>query len=265
MSPRAADERADHRTDEKMVQQTITVRPTVRPRRTASSGEATPDAVPSLVSLTSVWRSWGRGVNRRSILRGVDLDLSPGTGIYISGRNGAGKTTLLRICTGILAPDAGTVEVNAISLSSSWRRYHRRIGFVAAGDRGLYARLTVRDHLAHWLGLALVPRRERAAAIEGALIVFDLLPLAARRAERLSQGQRQRLRLALAFVHQPNVLFLDEPSSSLDEDGRAVLDAAVADVLARGGAAICCGPMGERQLPCLDRSAVLQDGQLRCS
>ncbi len=99
--------------------------------------------------------------------------------------------------------------------------------------------------------------------MEEALAAFDLTELASRRADRLSQGQRQRLRLALTVVHRPSLLLLDEPRNSLDADGQALLAAAVRDVLRRGGAVLCCSPAGEDQLEDVDRRAVIEDGRLR--
>lgn len=216
-----------------------------------------------LISLAGVWRSWGRGRSRRDVLRGIDLEIASGTATCITGRNGVGKTTLLRIITGILAPDRGAVSVGGIGPTDSWRDYHRQIGFLSAGDRGLYARVTVQGHLEHWSALALVPRRERRERVQGALAAFDLTELAALRADRLSQGQRQRLRLALTVVHQPSVLLLDEPRNSLDPDGRELLAAAVRDVMRRGGAVVCCAPAGDDELDDWDRRAVIDDGSLR--
>lgn len=215
-----------------------------------------------LVSLAGVWRHWGRGNKRWTILREIDLALAPGTATYVSGRNGVGKTTLLRIATGILAPDRGTVTVDGITTGDSWREYHRRIGFVSAGDRGLYARVTVEGHLDYWVALALAPRRERKRLVDEALVRFDLTGLRGRRTDRLSQGQRQRLRLALALVHRPKVLFLDEPRNSLDAEGQEILARSVGDVLAAGGAVLCCGPAGEDHAVEFDRTAQLHDGTL---
>jgi len=223
---------------------------------------AAPSAGP-LVRFEGIWRHWGRGKGRWPVLRGVDLDVPAGTVTGIGGRNGAGKTTLLRIATAILSPDAGTVTVDGIPSTASWREYHRRIGFLSAGDRGLYARFSVAGHLDYCARIAFVPRSERPRAVEEAMRHFDLTALAKRRADRLSQGQRQRLRLALTVVHRPRVLLLDEPRNSLDDEGLAMLSAAIDDVLARQGAVIWCSPAGEAQPVDFDQRFVIEDGVLR--
>ncbi len=215
----------------------------------------------SLLAFSDVWRHWGRGKNRWAVLQGIDLQLAPGTATSITGRNGVGKTTLLRIATGILAADRGTVTLDGYT-TSSWREYHRRLGFLSAGDRGLYARVSVRAHLEYWARLAFVAPDQRAAAVSTALERFALTELASRRADRLSQGQRQRLRLALALVHDPAVLLLDEPRISLDADGLALLGAAVDGVVARGGTVLWCGPAGEDQGYAFTSQLVIEDGRL---
>jgi ABC-type multidrug transport system ATPase subunit len=180
----------------------------------------------------------------------------------VTGANGVGKTTLLRIAAGVLAPDRGSVALDGLTPDNDWREYHQRIGFLSAGDRGLYARLSVRRHLEHWLALSLVPRSQRLARLIDALERFDLLALAERRADRLSLGQRQRLRLALAFSHKPLLMLLDEPHNSLDTAGQASLAEAMADVRERGGAILCCAPAGERRPELFDRWAEIKDGAL---
>lgn len=215
-----------------------------------------------LVSLHGVSRHFGRGSSRRVVLRDVDLAVASGTAVCITGGNGAGKTTLLRLATGILAPNDGRITIDGISTDEHWREVHRRIGFLSAGDRGLYARLSVRGHLAFWTGLAFMPRRARKRAVQDALVRFGLSDLATRRADRLSLGQRQRLRLALTLVHRPKVLLLDEPRTSLDADGLEILCASVREVLERRGAVIWCCPVGEEQPLSFDRTLVLANGQL---
>jgi ABC-type multidrug transport system ATPase subunit len=218
---------------------------------------------PALITFEGVWRYWGRGAGRWAVLRDIDLEVMPGTATSITGRNGAGKTTLLRIATGMLAPDRGRVRIESLTAGESWREYHRRIGFVSAGDRGLYSRLSVRGHLEYWTRLALMRRAYRRGAVDEVLERFELGALAARRADRLSQGQRQRLRLALALVHRPRVLLLDEPANSLDADGQGLLCGAVEDLLADGGAVVWCGPEGEAEIFAFDQRLVIEAGRLR--
>jgi ABC-2 type transport system ATP-binding protein len=239
------------------------IRATVVLDEAARSSVVAPAGSEPLVSFDGIWRHWGRGNKRWAVLRDINLHVPAGTAVCIIGGNGAGKTTLLRIATGILSPDSGLVTLDGIRADRKWREYHRRIGFLSAGDRGLYARLSVRRHLDYWATLAFMPKADRNPAVEEALDRFGLLELAERRADRLSQGQRQRLRLALSMFHRPKVLFLDEPRNSLDAEGLGVLTARVSELLARGGSVIWCSPIGEDQPMTFDRTLLIEDGTLR--
>jgi ABC-2 type transport system ATP-binding protein len=140
--------------------------------------------------------------------------------------------------------------------------FQRRLGFLSAGNTGLYARLKVEHHLEYWARLAYVPRARRAHAIGAALDDFGLHDLCGRRVDRLSMGQRQRLRLALAFLHDPEVVLLDEPRTSLDAEGLALIGDALDRLRARGGAAVVCAPTGEDAGVTFDRTHVVSDGRL---
>jgi ABC-2 type transport system ATP-binding protein len=155
--------------------------------------------------------------------------------------------------------------VDGIPSDANWREYHRRIGFLSAGDRGLYPRFSVRGHLEYCARIAFIPRAIRRQAVDEALTGFGLTELAGRRADRLSQGQRQRLRLALTVVHRPKVLLLDEPRNSLDDEGLAMLSAAIEEVLARAGSVLWCSPAGEDQPVEFDQCLVIEDGTLRAA
>jgi ABC-2 type transport system ATP-binding protein len=191
-----------------------------------------------MLALRDISRRWGR----RPVLTGVSLSLDPGTIGWLGGPNGAGKTTLLRIAAGLLVPDAGSIVLNGLDPERDRRAYRRHVGFLSAGDRGLYARLTAVQNLEFWAGVALVPARERAGAIEAAVDRFELGELARRRVDRMSMGQRQRVRLAMTFLHCPTVALLDEPHTSLDDRGRGLLEAALAELSKRGGASLWCSP-----------------------
>jgi ABC-type multidrug transport system ATPase subunit len=195
-------------------------------------------------------------------LDGLELRMAPGDIVSVTGRNGAGKTTLLRILGGLLSPDRGTVELDGLRLGRARRAYQRRIGLLTPGDRGLYARLTVTRHLDLWARLALLDGDVRAAAIRAAAEQFDLAGIADMRVDRLSMGQRQRVRLALAFLHEPRLVLLDEPATSLDSVALDLLRAAIDDAAARGAMCLAVGPEGVATGLTARRTLLLRDGRL---
>jgi ABC-type multidrug transport system ATPase subunit len=216
---------------------------------------------PALV-IEGVTKFWGWRRRGRPVLTGVDLELTKGTSAWIGGRNGAGKTTLLRLAGGLLAPDEGQVSLHGLTPERNRRRYQQHIGFLSAGDRGLYPRLTVTRHLALWARLTFLPADRRQAAIDRALASFDLESLAARRVDRMSLGQRQRLRLSLAFMHEPELVLLDEPRNSLDAEGVALLGTALGEHVARGGMAVWCSPIGDPNPVAFNHEYLVEDGRL---
>jgi ABC-type multidrug transport system ATPase subunit len=222
--------------------------------RTFSAPSPAP-AVAPLLELRGVVKRWPGAA--APVLGGVELAVCAGEAVAITGRNGTGKTTLLRIAAGMLLADAGSVRVAGLDPERDRTAYHARVGFLSAGDGGLYGRLTVEQHLDFWARLALLPRARRRAATERVRATFALAELCGRRVSRLSMGQRQRVRLALAFLHEPDLVLLDEPRTSLDDEGAQLLAAAVAELTARGGAAVVCAPGAtETGIPCDRRHRV---------
>jgi ABC-2 type transport system ATP-binding protein len=195
------------------------------------------------------------------VLDGVDLTLGKGEVTWVGGRNGAGKTTLLRLAAGILLPQQGSVHIGDLP-SASRGRYQRRIGFLSAGDRSLQARMRVRQQLDYWARLAYVEREHRADLVALNLERFGLVEFAERRVDRMSMGQRQRIRLAMAFLHEPEVILLDEPRNSLDDEGYALLAAQSELAAARGAAILWCSPRGEDRVIECDASYSLEEGRL---
>lgn len=196
------------------------------------------------LSLTGVSKRW-RGAPA-PVLSGVDLEISAGSITWIVGRNGVGKTTLLRVVSALILPDSGHVRVCGIDPERQRRDFQRQIGFLPAATSGLYARMTGRQHLQYWAKLALMSRSDRTTAIARAIEDFGLHDICDRRVDRLSMGQRQRLRLGMTFMHRPALLLLDEPRNSLDDEGVAILAGAISAATARGSAAIWCSPTGDR-------------------
>ena len=213
-----------------------------------------------VLAVQSVTKRWPR--QTRAVLDEISFELRPAELGWLTGVNGAGKTTLLRIIAGLLTPDAGRVDVCGLGPNSGRREYQRAIGLLSAGSSGLYARLTVRQHLDYWTRLALVTPSARRERVDECIERFTLSQLAGRRTDRMSMGQRQRLRIAMAFVHRPRMVLLDEPTTSLDDDGCTVLLGAIDEHRRAGGAVLWCSPAREHVGTSVDRTFRLADGEL---
>ncbi len=244
--------RALESTDAGLDQANVTAWP-----RDASGGETLHAAPLRLSSISKRWRK-----DLPLVLDGLDLTLEPGTSTWVGGRNGIGKTTMLRIAAGLIEADEGRADVWGVSASENRARYQQLVSFLPAGDRGLYARLTVRRQLEFWARIAMVPRERFRDWIAQAIDTFDLGELAERRVDRMSMGQRQRLRIAMTFLPRPEVVLLDEPLTSLDTEGGVLLQAAVAELLERDGAVLWCSPSGEHLDMSFDAHWMLEHGRL---
>lgn len=170
-------------------------------------------------------------------LRGVDLDVAGGQIVALLGPNGAGKTTLVSIVAGLRRADAGTVEVaghDALSRSAEVRRH---IG-LAPQDTGIYPVVSVRRNLALFgelAGLGRAALRERIDEVAEALDITDLLD---RQAGKLSGGQKRRVHTAIALLHRPRLLLLDEATTGADVETRGHILELVRRLAAEGSAVL---------------------------
>ncbi len=166
----------------------------------------------------------------------VSFDLAAGTITALVGPNGAGKTTLLRCLAALEEPHSGSIHIDGIDVRDDPRACHARIGYLS-DFFGLYDNLTVRQCLRHHAAIHGLPDGAEAGAIERSATRLELVDLLDRRARSLSRGQRQRLAVAQAIIHQPKVILLDEPASGLDPEGRWRLSSIIAG-LAEDGATV---------------------------
>ena len=158
------------------------------------------------------------GVHRRfgslRVLKGLDLEIAKGEAVVLFGANGSGKTTMLRILAGLSRPEAGTVRVLGTRLPGG-STLRRRIGMVAH-ESWLYGDLSASENLRYYSRLY---RIEGNGVVERAIAAVGLEAAAERPARTFSRGMLQRLALARACLHGPELLLLDEPFTGLDPEG----------------------------------------------
>ncbi len=167
-------------------------------------------------------------VGERTLLNNVSLRLETGMRTVILGPNGAGKSLLLRLCHGLLAPSSGTIRWGGAGRGEETRRQ------AMVFQRPVLLRRSAIANIRYVLALHGVPWRQRGGQAMEALERFGLADLAQRPARVLSGGEQQRLALARAWAAGPDVLFLDEPTSSLDPAATLSVEMAVQEFHRRG-------------------------------
>jgi sodium transport system ATP-binding protein len=160
-------------------------------------------------------RGFGRAAPPVRAVREVSLAAADGRITGLLGPNGAGKTTTLRMLAGLIPPDAGRIEVDGIDVAARPREALARMG-VLSDARGLYPRLTARENIVYYSALQGMAREEAQARAEALAQMLDCTSLLDRRTEGFSQGERMKVALARALVHDPANIVLDEPTNGLD-------------------------------------------------
>jgi ABC-2 type transport system ATP-binding protein len=222
-----------------------------------------------VIEAQDLWRTYrtSTGTFRRKSLdveavRGVTFAVESGELFGLLGPNGAGKTTTIKMLITLLIPTSGTARVLGYDVVRDAREVRKRIGYVFGGDRGLYDRLSGLDNLRYFAELYAVPPREMRGRI-GELL--DLVGLAGRENERVegySRGMRQRLHIARGLLHDPPVVFLDEPTIGVDPVGARELRATIAQLVEEGKTVLLTTHyMFEADQLC-NRIAVISQGEI---
>lgn len=178
------------------------------------------------------------------------------------GPNGAGKTTTLRMILGLLVPTSGDAEVEGFRATTQPDEVKRRIGLVSASS-GLYQWLTPREMLLFFADLYGVDPNRADDRLEELAQLFDLRQFLDQRCATLSTGQKQRVTLARALMHDPPVMLLDEPTRGLDVIGTHVVFEYIAKLRSLGKAVVVSTHRLDEASHVCDRMGLLHRGQLR--
>jgi ABC-2 type transport system ATP-binding protein len=210
-----------------------------------------------MITMTDIGKSYGA----IDALRGVSFQIQKGEIVGLLGPNGAGKTTIMKILTGYLQPDAGTVEVDQIDVLTQPREVQKRIGYLPE-SAPLYPELTVQSYLSMMAELRQIPEDERLAHISRAVFATGLQEYLVRLIGKLSKGLRQRVGIAQAILHQPQILILDEPTIGLDPTQIVEIRKLIRSLAKQSTVLFSTHILSEVEATC-ERAIILINGQVR--
>ena len=212
----------------------------------------------SVIQISSLSRRFGE----KNAVDNLTLDVQAGEIFGFLGHNGAGKTTTVRLLNGVLEPTSGNAKVLGLDPQIEGPALRARTG-VLTETPSLDERLTARENLSIYADLYNVPRADVAGRVNFLLSEFELADRADEKVGGYSKGMKQRLALARALLHKPEVLFLDEPTAALDPVAARNVHTLVEDLARREGCTVflCTHNLVEAQKLC-DRVAVMEHGKL---
>jgi ABC-2 type transport system ATP-binding protein len=218
------------------------------------------------VDLVRTYRTHTGVLRRRPMtveaVRGISFDVRPGELFGLLGPNGAGKTTTIKMLITLLLPTSGTARVMGLDVVRDTMAVRQRIGYVFGGDRGLYDRVSGIDNLRYFAELYGVEPAEQKRRIGALLELVGLTGRENEKVEGYSRGMRQRLHIARGLLHDPEVIFMDEPSIGLDPVGARELRQTVRSLVDAGKTVLLTTHyMFEADALC-DRIAVINTGRI---
>jgi ABC-2 type transport system ATP-binding protein len=215
--------------------------------------------VPGTGEPAIVAQDLGKNFGDVEALKGVSFDVPVGTVLGLLGPNGAGKTTSVRILTTLLKPDRGRATVLGLDVTQHAQEVRASIG-LAGQYAAVDENLTARENLKLVGRLVQVPAKQLPGRIDELLERFDLVDAADRLLRHFSGGMRRRLDLAAALVHEPPVLFLDEPTTGLDPTGRTELWKVIENLVGAGTTVLLTTQYLEEADVLADRIVVIDHG-----
>jgi ABC-2 type transport system ATP-binding protein len=216
---------------------------------------------PIVLATRDLCKSYGRGKQRFDAVQHVSLTLHQGEVLAFLGPNGAGKTTTIKMIAGLVRPDRGQVTIVGEDPHRQARAL-RHVGAVLEGNRNLYWRLTPEENLEYFGVLRQVPRK---IAHRRGLELLDRFGLADKRdtpVQKLSRGMQQKVAIAVALIHHPQLLLLDEPTLGLDVEAGETVKALVRQIAQEGRAILLTTHQLNVAEELSDRVAIIRRGRL---
>ncbi|WP_164667617.1 ABC transporter ATP-binding protein [Virgibacillus doumboii] len=196
--------------------------------------------------------------NKETVLKEVNLNIPEGQLFGLLGPSGSGKTTMVKIMIGLLTPSNGTTRIESEKMPSF--KQMQKIGYMAQSD-ALYSELTARENLHFFASIYKIPKKQQKERIEGAAKIVDLSDHLDKTLEKFSGGMKRRMSLAIAILHQPNLLILDEPTVGIDPVLRASIWDELRNMQKQGTTIIITTHVMDEAEKC-DNLALLRDGRI---
>lgn len=195
---------------------------------------------------------------KTTALEEADLEVKNGEIFGILGPNGSGKTTLIKTLVGLLVPDSGSIKIDGLNPVTDKGKLHKCIGYMPQ-DASLYDDLTVKDNISFFANTEGI--RDVKKNVSKALKLVELTDYAKRKVFTLSGGMKKRVSLACALVHEPRILFLDEPTAAIDPELKLKLWDLFRELALRGVTILISTHLTDEALYC-DRLAILKAGKV---
>lgn len=194
-------------------------------------------------------------------VRGVSFDAPDGRITGLLGPNGAGKSTTLRVLYTVLTPDSGSAQIDGVDVVTEPLAARKRIGTLPHGA-GLYPRLSARENIRYYAELYGIPPQDIDARVQQVIDELEIGDFADRRSKGFSQGQRTKVALARALVHQPQNVILDEPSNGLDVMATRALRELILRLKAAGKCVLFSSHVMQEVAALCDEIVIIAAGQV---
>ncbi len=210
-----------------------------------------------MIKVSNLYKSFGKV----KAVKGISFDVHDGEITGLLGPNGAGKTTTLRMLYSLLPPDEGEIRIDGLDPTRDVMAIKQTLG-VVPDSRGLYTRMTARENIAYYGELHGMSRKDTRLRINELVETLDMGDFIERRTKGFSQGQRVKVAIARAMIHQPQTVLLDEPSNGLDVMSTRALRRYILDLKKAGHSVILSTHIMQEVAALCDRIVIIADGQI---